>query len=202
MPGHTLILSGDTIGSIEGLDNIQPVDDANVLYCFTFYEPHLFTWQGGTWRSGVIPHLKNLPYPSSSRTRAELPRILKSVPEPLQAEARAQIEQYAMECWDRKKLAARIGKAMDWRRRNGDQVKLWCAEFGCYQAAASPADRCRYLYDIRTVLEDSGIGWAYWSYNETFSVMTSDSRPFGPPIAATPDKAVLKALLPDKYPDP
>jgi len=111
MPRHTLILSGDRIGSIEGLDDIHPVDDENVLYSFT--------------------------------------------------------------------------------------VKLWCAEFGCYQAAASPADRLRYLRDMRSVLEERGIGWAYWSYNEPFTIMTPDSKPFWPPTSQTPDREVLKVLLPD-----
>lgn len=36
MPAHTLILSGDHFGSLEGLEHIQPVDDDNVMYCFTF----------------------------------------------------------------------------------------------------------------------------------------------------------------------
>jgi len=198
MPGHTLILSGDRIGSIEGLDNIQPVEDENAMYCFTFYEPHLFTFQGGTWRSDILPGLGNLPYPSSGKLLAELPRYLESVPEPSRAAAARQIDEYARERWDRSRLAARIDKAVGWRRRHGGRPKLWCAEFGCYQAAVSPADRCRYLLDMRTVLEERGIGWAYWSYSETFSVMTSGRPPFGPASAQTPDKAVLKVLLPDK----
>ena len=200
MQGHTLILSGDLIGSIEGLDNIHPVDDENVLYSFTFYEPHLFTWQGGTWRAGVIPVLKDLPYPSSRATLAELPRLLATMPESVRASARSEIEQYASESWDRDKLAARIDKAVDWRRRNGGRVKLWCAEFGCYQAAARPADRLRYLRDMRAVLEERGIGWAYWSYNETFTIMTSGSKPFWPPTAQTPDREALKVLLPGRAP--
>lgn len=202
MPGHTLILSGDLIGSIEGLHNIQPVDDENVMYCFTFYEPHLFTWQGGTWRPGTIQHLKGLPYPSGLQTLAELPRLLKSMPEALQAEARTLVEQYARECWNRKRLESRIDKAMEWRRRHGNRPRLWCAEFGCYQVAATPADLYRYLSDMRSVLEDRRIGWACWSYNETFSIMTRDSTPFASPTIPTPDRGVLKALLPGKYPGP
>jgi len=202
MPRYTLILSGDRIGSIEGLDDIHPVDDENVLYSFTFYEPHLFSWQGGTWRSGVIPHMKNLPYPSSLATLAERPRLLAAMPEPLRATARTEIEQYANENWNRDKLAARIDRAVDWQRRSGGRVKLWCAEFGCYQAAARPADRLHYLRDLRTVLEERGIGWAYWSYNETFTIMTPASKPFWPPTAQTPDRDVLRALLPERLPGP
>ncbi len=197
MAGHTLILSGDLIGSIEGLYNLQPVDDGNVLYCFTFYEPHLFTFQGGQWQSGVFPHLRGLPYPSKSTVLADHSRYLGPVPEGLRAAAKSQIEQYARESWDRSRLAARIDKAIAWQRRWGGRVKLWCAEFGCYQKAADPADRCRYLGDLRTVFEERGIGWAYWSYNETFTIMTPDSMPFAPPRRQTPDARVLKVLLSD-----
>lgn len=46
LPGHTLILAGDQVGQIEGLIQTRPVDDANVLYSFTFYDPFLLTLQG------------------------------------------------------------------------------------------------------------------------------------------------------------
>ena len=68
---------------------------------------------------------------------------------------------------------------------------------GCFQAAARPADRCRYLADMRSVLEERGIGWAYWSYNETFTIMTPASKPFWPPTTQTPDRDVLEALPPE-----
>ncbi|MGO8750190.1 MAG: hypothetical protein ACLQNE_29950 [Thermoguttaceae bacterium] len=35
---------------------------------------------------------------------------------------------------------------------------------------------------MRTVLEDRGIGWAYWSYNETFSVMAAGQIPLAHPV--------------------
>ncbi len=123
--------------------------------------------------------MKNLPYPSSLATLAERPRLLATMPEPLLATAGTEIEQYASENWNRDRLAARIDRAVDRQRRSGGQVRLWCTEFGCYQAAARPADRLRYLRDLRSVLEERGIGWAYWSYNETFTIMTRASQPSG-----------------------
>ena len=80
LPSHTLILSGDSFGSLEGLENIQPVDDDNVMYCFTFYEPFLFTFQGGNWRSDIVPGLHHVPYPSDAAILADMPRVLQSVP--------------------------------------------------------------------------------------------------------------------------
>jgi hypothetical protein len=50
---------------------------------------------------------------------------------------------------------------------------------------------------MRTALEDRGIGWAYWSYNETFTVMAAGRIPFGPAASQTPDRKMLGILLPD-----
>jgi endoglucanase len=197
MPRHTLILSGDRVGTIEGFDDIEPVDDDNVLYAFSFYEPAVFTQQGGPWIPGGMPYLKALPYPSGPAILAELPRILSAVPAEWLAEVRARVELYASERWDREKLAQRIAKLVAWRERHGGRPRLWCGEFGCYQAAA-PADRCLWLSDVRELLEQNRIGWAYWSYNEAFTVMTPDRTPFGPAAAQKPDPAVLRALLPGR----
>jgi endoglucanase len=49
LPGHTLILAGDQVGKIEGLLSTEPVNDENVMYSFTFYDPFLFMLQGAPW---------------------------------------------------------------------------------------------------------------------------------------------------------
>ena len=114
------------------------------------------------------------------------------------ASARIEIGQYVEEKWNRARLAARIDKAVAWRQSHGGRARLWCAEFGCYQANAKSADRLHYLCDMRSVLEERGIGWAYWSYNETFTIMTAGSKPFWQPTAQTPDRSVLDALMPER----
>jgi endoglucanase len=200
MPGHTLILSGDMTGKIEGLYDITPVNDKNVMYSFTFYEPQLFTFQGGPWQPDGIPYLKNLPYPSSPESLKSMDDCLDTVPEQLKCRTQKEIERYAKENWNRKHLKARIERLMEWNRYYGDgKLKIWCAEFGCYQGGVKPKDRIQYIDDMRSIFDDDNIGWAYWSYNETFSVMTSDRTVFGPANEQTPDREVLQALLPDKY---
>ena len=81
-----------------------------------------------------------------------------------------------------------------WNQAHGGRLRIWCAEFGCYQQTVAAADRCRYLQDVRTAFEANGIGWAYWSYNETLTVMTPDRTPFGPADRQTPDQQLLQAL--------
>ena len=83
----------------------------------------------------------------------------------------------------------------DWNKRHGGNLRIWCAEFGCYQRTIQADDRYRYIQDVREVFEENGIGWAYWSYNETLTVMTPDRQPFGPADRQTPDQKMLEALF-------
>jgi hypothetical protein len=198
MPKHTLILSGDMGGSIEGLQHATPVDDANVMYAFTFYEPNLFAWQGDAGNP-IMHCLKGIPFPSGPETLAELPKILGGVPQPFQAEVKRRVEEYAAQRWDEDKVAARIAKLDAWRQRSGGKAKLWCAEFGCHQGGFE-ADRRRYIELMRRLFDQHQIGWSYWSYNEDYAIMTSDRTPNGPAAKQTPDKTILHALMPDKYP--
>jgi hypothetical protein len=198
LPKHTLILSGDMGGSIEGLEHATPVADENVLYTFTFYEPNLFAWQGDAG-SPLMHCLKGIPFPSGPGTLAKLPQILAGVPPELQAEVRKRVEEYAAQRWDREKVSARITKLNAWQRAQGRKLKLWCAEFGCHQGAPE-ADRRQYIELLRTLFDRYGIGWSYWSFNEDYSVMTSNRTPSGPANEQTPDKAILHALMPDRYP--
>lgn len=58
-----------------------------------------------------------------------------------------------------------------------------------------------HLFDLhRPLLDRYGIGWSYWSFNDDYAVMTSSRTPSGPANEQTPDKAILHALMPDKYP--
>ena len=198
LPAHTLILSGDMGGSIEGLEHATPVDDDNVLYGFTFYEPNLFAWQGDGG-SALMHCLKGIPFPSGPEALTKLPGILASVPQELQGEVKRRVEEYAAQRWDPDKVSARIAKLDTWRRAHGGKLKLWCAEFGCHQGAPE-ADRRQYLELMRTLFDRYKIGWSYWSFNEDYAVMTSSRTPSGPANEQTPDKAILHALMPDKYP--
>jgi endoglucanase len=200
MPRHALILAGDQTGRIEGLLATEPVDDENVLYSFTFYDPFILTLQGAEWiKPEWWSHLGGVPYPASPEAvRAALPAILARIPAS-PPEWRPEVERrlvaYGEERWDAGRIAARIGRVAEWNRAHGGRRRLWCAEFGCYQRSIDPAARLRYLEDVRRAFEAHGIGWAYWSYNETFTIMAAGGRPFGPAAQETPDGKLLDALL-------
>lgn len=200
MPEHTLILAGDQVGKIDGLINTMPVNDANVMYSFTFYDPFVLTLQGGEWLTPRLwSHLGSIPYPSSpeiigARKAAILEEIPADPPEWRPA-ADGMLTEYGSARWNKEKIAAYAGKLAAWNASHGGSLKIWCAEFGCYQRTIDPEDRYRFIRDLRETFEANHIGWAYWSYNETFTIMTPDSPPFGPAKNATPDTKMLEALF-------
>ncbi len=201
MPGHTLILAGDQVGTIDGLVSTKPVNDANVLYSFTFYDPFVLTLQGGEWLTPKLwAFLGGIPYPSSPEIiAAHKQAILEKIPpEPPEwrAAAEGMLLEYGNARWNREKIAGCVRKLADWNKSHGGALRIWCAEFGCYQHSIDPEDRRRYLKDVRETFEENGIGWAYWSYNETLTVMAPGRQPFGPAHLQTPDKRLLEVLLP------
>lgn len=176
MPDHTLILSGDQYAVIEGLVNVEPVDDDNVLYCFGFYEPYIFTFQGGSWAWGYLPYLQHVPYPSSPEIiDATMDDMLAKVPKTFREGAEADLRAYGEERWNKDRLAARLQMALDWAEANGGQ-KLWVTEWGVYHAVTSPAHRYAFINDARELFDDNGVGWAYWSYSETQTVLTPENQ--------------------------
>jgi licheninase len=189
MPDHTLILSGDRIGRIEGLVLVEPVRDNNVIYAFSHYEPFIFTLQGASWAAqefgAYIPHIQHVPYPSSPEIiELALSDILRNVPADLQDQATGDLKQYGTEGWNKNKMTERIRTLTDWSRSYGG-VKLLCGEFGCLHGAVHPQHRYQFIRDFREVLEEHGISWAYWSFNETFRVLD----------AGKPDAQMLGSLF-------
>lgn len=200
MPSHTLILAGDQVGKIEGLITTKPVPDENVLYSFTFYDPFLLTMQGAKWFAPAWwSHLAGVPYPSSPEIiRERLPALLEKIPatpDSWRPEVTRLLTEYGAARWNREQLAARVRMLADWNRSHGGRLKIWCAEFGCYQRTIEAPVRYQYLQDLREVFEQYGIGWAYWSYNETFTAMTTQRQPFGPAKDQKPDQRLLEALF-------
>ena len=63
VPNHTLILTGDQWGGVDGLLRVTPVTDANVVYTFHTYEPTIFTHQGATWGFEPWKDMRGVPYP-------------------------------------------------------------------------------------------------------------------------------------------
>jgi aryl-phospho-beta-D-glucosidase BglC (GH1 family) len=99
---------------------------------------------------------------------------------------RLQILRYGLDHWDANRIAVEIGQAAEWARHWN--VPLTCNEFGVYRKASDPADRARWIHDVRSTLEQDNIGWDMWDYSGSFGVVNGANG------SHTPDAITLEAL--------
>ena len=119
-----------------------------------------------------------MPYPSSpSIIAAEMSRILATIPSQYRSSAQTDLTAYGAETWNLDKHRSFLQPLNTWKANHPtSNPKLWCAEFGSldhvvFGGGCDPSDRIQFISDRRQAFEESGIGWAYWSFNETFTVL-------------------------------
>jgi endoglucanase len=179
-PQHTIIATGGQYSNDDQLLLLEPLRDANVIYNFHFYYPHIFTHQGATWGAYYWHWVKGLHYPSSPESAAQ---TAARVPD---AADRLAVIRYGYDRWDAARIDAEIAQVAAWAAQRG--VPVVCNEFGVYRQYADPRDRMAWIHDVRASLERHGIGWTLWDYSGSFGVVTKTN---GQPI---PDQNMLKAL--------
>jgi aryl-phospho-beta-D-glucosidase BglC (GH1 family) len=188
LPDHTLILTGDAWSSMSGLRTVVPILDPNVLYTIHFYQPYPFTHQGANWMQSDPLHfaeLHGVPYPADSeRVRTALESVVRSVSRSeLRDSIRSELGEYARAGWNRQKLAQSFSQTAEWASQHHEQLVL--GEFGAYKRGPDPADRCRWLQDVRELAELNRFSWAMWEYDGGFGLLNQDG---------SPDKCVVSAL--------
>jgi endoglucanase len=179
-PRHTIIAAGARWSDDDDLVFLEPLRDANVIYNFHFYEPHIFTHQGATWGAYYWHWVKGLPYPSSPESAV---RVAGNVPT---AKDRLAIIRYGQDHWDAARIEAEVNQVADWAKRR--ELAVVCNEFGVYRNYADPHDRAAWIADVRTGLDRHGMGWAMWDYSGSFGIVTKTNG------KTTPDESVVRAL--------
>jgi aryl-phospho-beta-D-glucosidase BglC (GH1 family) len=160
-PANTILAPGASWDDDNDLLFLEPLRDANVIYVFHFYEPHIFTHQGATWGAFYWRWLKDLHYPSDPKNAAE---VSAAIPE---AAHRLDVIRYGQDHWDASRIEAEINAVADWAKQNG--VPVVCNEFGVFRHT-QPQDRNAWIRDTRVSLEKHNIGWAMWDYSDNFGV--------------------------------
>ena len=159
LPANTILLTGNDWGSIDGLQSMVPEPDANTVYSFHFYAPPELTALAA-YRPGVdAAALARLPFPADDMGACQA--VADTTPDQPTA---GLIRFYCAQHWNAAKLAARIGAAAEWARRNHRVVLA--GEFGASQRLNAAA-RLAWLATVRAACEQAGIGWALWGYDDT-----------------------------------
>jgi len=171
---HTILASGAHYDSIGDLLTTEPIDDPNIIYTFHFYEPYAFTHQGATWGSIEWNYFKDIPYPA---TPSQIADRMKNIPGDF---ARYQLYLYGADGWNATSISQHIAFAADWGRERN--VPVICNEFGAFRDTAPPDSRARYLHDVRSALEQNGIGWAMWDWGGNFGLVTHEGTTVVPDV--------------------
>jgi endoglucanase len=180
-PQHTIIVAGAYWSSENELLFFDPLRDANIIYNFHFYDPHIFTHQGATWSTNYVHYLKEMPYPSTPENVQAAAALIPDAVNRLQA------IHYGLDRWNSARIDGEVGQVAAWAKRWN--VPVTCNEFGVYRKVARPEDRAAWISDVRTTLEKYGIGWTMWDYSGGFGVVTKEQGQ-----AALPDAVTVKAL--------
>ena len=177
LPRSMVVLTGQDWGSIAGLLTLAPEDDPNVIYSFHFYDPVDLT-SLAAYRSDVDRRaLAALPFPAGNDCAAP------AADQP----TRDLIRYYCASHWNAAHIGGEIDRAAVWARIH--RVRLLAGEFGAATQLNRPA-RLAWLQTVRLGLQDKGIAWTLWGYDDIMGLAVSRPIPPDPVL----DAGVLAAL--------
>ncbi len=132
---------------------MTPVDDDNIIYCFHFYEPLLFTHQRAPW----------MPEPEFQLTYDYPDNYGEGV-----------VRQFDMTMsrgiWDKRRIEKELAPVVAFRDRHN--VPVICNEFGVF-AGVPRGPQLHWMNDFLSVLKKSDIGFSYWNYkNLDFGIIS------------------------------
>jgi endoglucanase len=185
-PDHTIIYGGANFQRIDGLAQLAPLPDSNVVYAMHYYDPMIFTHQGQDWSEDPLRYIQRVPFPA----RAGDPMVITLLDHLVgegHTDAVRLLKSELRKPWTEERVAAGIALAAPWITRQ--RRPLVINEFGVLARKAPAADRARWLEIVRRAAEAHCIGWAHWEYADDFGFV----RRVGD--REVPDESILKALL-------
>lgn len=207
-PDLTLVATGACGSMIAGLEPLKARALAAfepLLFTFHFYEPYLFSHQGAKWMSEPFyPALNAVPWPAS---RGTLETTLGAVRARMSAlgqpasgggaaayrESERVLKEYFDARPDRPFIEGYLRRVSAWALREGVAPgRILMGEFGAVRtgagiAAAAPADRARYVRDVRLSAEALGFPWAFWNLFDVLGLLVDD-------VSRQLDPAMIEAL--------
>jgi endoglucanase len=176
-----VLLTGNDWGGVVGLLGLHPVEDADAIYGFHFYDPSELT-SLAAYREGLDRMaLARQPFPTTEKGCVAAART-RDVP------TRDLIHFVCATQWNADTVDARIAMAAQWGERHGVPVLL--GEFGASAALNAPS-RLAWIAAVRQSCERHGIGWALWGYDDSMGFGVQPTQDGAPPKL---DPALLAAL--------
>ena len=170
VPHHRVLVAAPSWSSVKDLLRMETLSpDPHIQYTFHFYEPMDFTHQGANWGADWWKGLSQVPYPFTAESVEKMADRIQD------ATAIKNLKWNARQAWDRQRIQKTINEAAAWAQQHGTRVYL--GEFGVYRKVAPPADRARWIEDVRQSAEAAGIGWCIWDYAGGFALVNrSDGK--------------------------
>lgn len=204
----TLVATGACGSMIAGLEPLKATSLAAfepLLFTFHFYEPYLFSHQGAKWMSEPFyPALNAVPWPASRGTlettlaavrarMAELGQPASGRGAGAYRETERVLKEYFDARPDRPFIEGYLRQVRAWSQREGVAPgRILMGEFGAVRtgpgiAASAPADRARYVRDVRMSAEAQGFPWAFWNLFDSLGLLADD-------VSRQLDPAMIEAL--------
>lgn len=157
---HTIVVGPSGYNSYKELDLMPVYPDANLIYTFHFYDPYVFTHQGIPWDS-KFRDLQGVPFPYDRTKMPSCPESVKGT------WIESSLNNYSLDgTVDRVKELIDIAVNF----KNSRKVNVFCGEFGVYNMGSNDADRNYWYETVRKYLEEKGISWTIWDYQEGFGL--------------------------------
>jgi len=163
---HTIIAGAANWNSYQSLKNLPFYKDTNLIYTFHFYDPFIFTHQGASWAG--LTDLHGVPYPYDASRMPACPPAYQGT------WIESELTTYYKNSGTDSAVRKLIDIAIEFRESR--HVKIYCGEFGVYNAFAADSDRVYWYHTVREYLEQNNIPWTIWDYKGAFGIFEKGSN--------------------------
>ncbi len=164
---HTVIVTPTNYKTIADMPEYA---DDNIIYTSHFYEPFVFSHQGGSWtRLRTIGGMLSFPYNPATDDIAAAVQKVKDID--VSSPEIAWVEAYPT-TGTVENVQSLLKKDIDEVARRGS--KLFIGEFGATKFPASES-RCNWLRTVANYCRQNGAAYTVWTYAGDFGMFTTDA---------------------------
>ncbi|MCK7615568.1 glycoside hydrolase family 5 protein [Roseibium sediminicola] len=199
-PELVIVLTPACWHTLGGLENMSLEGyDGRTVFDFHFYDPYYLTHQSISWSQFPLRYIAGLTYPwtngsieSAEKLTRRYQELLKEQGKELPDDAFDKAMSGIRDYYNRKRpdrayVAGRFDTLAQWSEKYGiASERIVLGEFSAIRPPKGIPDdgsRLAWINDVRTIVEELGYGWALWSYDTEFGLLTDrDTKTIDPGI--------------------